>query len=255
MPLLFSLAIHNALQEVREQLHPKELLFAFLDNVYAVAAPDRIRPIYDQLGAKLFERAGIRLHTGKTHTWNRAGQRPPDMEDFGPEVWSQEGVKILGTPLGCDAFIATSTTARLEEEAKPWEAVSWVSDPQCAWQIVLQCAGPRCHHCLRTVAPSQSSNMPNATTRECEGDGQLACHCRATGSGAANRHAPDEVGRTWTPVSKADGTRRILGVLGGCDAHALRKIAIPDRSDHRTFREWRRWMPLPPRTDRVHSSS
>ena len=53
-------------------------------------------------------------------------------------------------------FIATSTTARLEEEARLWEAVSWVSDPQCAWQIVLHCAGPLCHHCLRTVAPSQS---------------------------------------------------------------------------------------------------
>ena len=71
---------------------------------------------------------------------------------------------------------------------------------------------------------------------------------------ARNRHAPDEVGKTWTPVSQADGTRRILGVLGGCDAHAL-KVANPDRSDHRTFGEWRRWMPLPPRTDRVHSSS
>ena len=51
------------------------------------------------------------------------------------------------------------------------------------------------------------------------------------------RHAPNEVGRTWTPVSQADGTCRILGALGGCDAHALSKIAHPDRSDHRTFGE------------------
>ena len=104
---------------------------------------------------------------GKTRTWNRAGQRPPDMEDLGPDVWSQEGVKILGTPLGSDVFIATSTTARLEEEARLWEAVSWVSDPQCAWQIVLQRSGPRCHHYLRTVAPSQSQQYAEGTTREC----------------------------------------------------------------------------------------
>ena len=113
MPFLFSLAIHNALQEVQKQVHPGELLFAYLDDVYAVATPDRVRPIYDLLGVTLFDRAGIRLHTGKTRTWNRAGQRPPDMEDLGPDVWSQEGVKILGTPLGSDVFIVTSTTARL----------------------------------------------------------------------------------------------------------------------------------------------
>ena len=36
------------------------------------------------------------------------------------------------------------------------EAVSWVPDAQCAWQILLQCAGPRCHHLFRTVPPTQS---------------------------------------------------------------------------------------------------
>ena len=27
---------------------------------------------------------------------------------------------------------------------------------QCAWQILAQCAGPRCHHFVRTVPPSES---------------------------------------------------------------------------------------------------
>ena len=31
-----------------------------------------------------------------------------------------------------------------------------VHDLQCGWQLLLQCAGPRCHHFLRTVPPSQS---------------------------------------------------------------------------------------------------
>ena len=31
-----------------------------------------------------------------------------------------------------------------------------VHDLQCAWQLLLQCAGPRCHHFLRTVPPRQS---------------------------------------------------------------------------------------------------
>ena len=37
------------------------------------------------------------------------------------------------------------------------EAVTWVPDLQCGWQILLQCAGPRCHHILRTLPPSESA--------------------------------------------------------------------------------------------------
>ena len=54
---------------------------------------------YDLLSEKLLAGAGIRLHTGKTRVWNQAGECPPGMGDFPPEVWSPEGMKILGTLL------------------------------------------------------------------------------------------------------------------------------------------------------------
>ena len=54
MPLLFCLAIHNALEEVQAQLLPGEHLFAFLDDVYAVSAPERTRDIYD-VGGQTFQ--------------------------------------------------------------------------------------------------------------------------------------------------------------------------------------------------------
>ena len=37
-----------------------------------------------------------------------------------------------------------------------------VPDTQCAWQILLQCAGPRCYHFLRTIPPSQSETYADA---------------------------------------------------------------------------------------------
>ena len=40
MPLLFSLAIHDALVEVRRHLRDWELLFAYLDDVHVVSKPD-----------------------------------------------------------------------------------------------------------------------------------------------------------------------------------------------------------------------
>ena len=83
MPLLSSLAIHNALLTVKQSLLPGELLFAFLDDIYVVSQPGRIREVYDMLGTALQEQAGIRLHSGKTRVWNKAGIHPLDIDDLG----------------------------------------------------------------------------------------------------------------------------------------------------------------------------
>ena len=88
-------------------MNPGELLFAFLDDVYIVSTPDRNRELYDLLQEKL-EHAGIRLHAGKTRTWNGAGMPPPDLENLGPEVWNPAGIKFSGTPI----TVRTSTSQK-----------------------------------------------------------------------------------------------------------------------------------------------
>ena len=71
-------------------------------------------------------------------------------------VWNPEGIKILGTPVGSRHFVRQKVTERVDEERRLWEAIPHVPDLQCEWQILLQCAGPRCHHMLRTLPPTQS---------------------------------------------------------------------------------------------------
>ena len=141
--------------EVKAQLAEGELLFAFLDDVYVVAQPTRVRFIYNLLGARFNAEAGIELHEGKTRTWNRRGVCPEAMQELGPDVWSPCGIKILGTPVGSQEYVER-LEERLDDEEKLWNAISWVPDLQCAWQILVQCAGPRCHHFVRTMPPSQS---------------------------------------------------------------------------------------------------
>ena len=53
MPLLFSIGIQGALEQVARSLGPGEHLCAFLDDIYMVCEPDRVRPLYDLLGAAL----------------------------------------------------------------------------------------------------------------------------------------------------------------------------------------------------------
>ena len=81
---------------------------------------------------------------------------PEGMAELGPEVWNPEGVKVLGTPVGSRRFVEEVVQKRLEEEDKLWEAIPSAPDLQAAWQILLHCAGPRCHRMLRTLQPSQS---------------------------------------------------------------------------------------------------
>ena len=42
MPLLFALGIHNSLCEISADLLPGEHLFAYLDDIYVIAEPERI---------------------------------------------------------------------------------------------------------------------------------------------------------------------------------------------------------------------
>ena len=100
MPLLFSIGIQGALEQVARSLGPGEHLCAFLDDIYMVCEPDRVRPLYDLLGAALHRETGIRLHTGKTRVWNRGGIVPARVEELGPDVWSGDGMKVLGNASG-----------------------------------------------------------------------------------------------------------------------------------------------------------
>ena len=142
---------------MRNRLRLEDTLFAYLDDVYVSSPPIRTRDGYNLLQQQLLAGAGIQLHTGKTRVWNRAGTCLPGVEDLGEDVWSPDGIKFLGTPIGSLEFVHRFIERRLEDEGRLWEAVMWVPDFQSAWQILLQCAGPRCHHLLRTLPPSQST--------------------------------------------------------------------------------------------------
>ena len=220
MPLLFSLAIHNALKDVQGHLENGELLFAFLDDVYVVCLPHRVRSIFNLLGDRLSTMAGIRLHEGKTRVWNKAGECPEEIAELGPEVWSPEGVKILGTPVGSGEFVARVVAERLAKEQKLWDALPWIPDVQCAWQVLVQCAGPRCHHLLRTLPPSQRGEyadghdlgMMQAMESLLGGltgevSHRLWAHHLAS--------LPMRLWR-WSQISAPDVSSSVLGFMGGC---------------------------------------
>ena len=91
--------------------------------------------LYNLLEATLNARAVIRLHTGKTLTWNLSGKLPVDMDDLGPDAWNPQGAKILGSPVGHAEFFVEDP---LRDEPKWWDAIPWVPDLQlgrCSFHV------------------------------------------------------------------------------------------------------------------------
>ena len=71
MPLLFSVRIQSALEEVATALLPGEQLCAFLGGVYLLCDPSRVKELYCLLAEVLIRVAAILLHQGTTRAWNR----------------------------------------------------------------------------------------------------------------------------------------------------------------------------------------
>ena len=169
MPLLLSLGQHAALDAVKARMVEGEVLLAFLDDVCVIIGPDRVGDVYLALQEELCRRARIRIHAGKTQVWNAAGERPEacdileriaQAEDPRARVWkgsnistSEQGVHLLGTPLGHVDYVQTQLTQKLAEHNVFLQRIPLVADVQSAWSLLLHCAGERANDLLRVVRP------------------------------------------------------------------------------------------------------
>ena len=68
---------------------------------------------------------------------------------FPPE---EQGVKILGTPLGHPRYVSTQLAA-LTDKHEQFSKILQVPDLQYAWILLLYCASARANYTLRVVHP------------------------------------------------------------------------------------------------------
>ena len=127
-------------------------LCAFLDDVFALCDPQRVKVIHDTLAECLWRVAGIQLHREKTKVWNEGRVPPPHVDHFG--VGRHQG---LGNTHWSAAFTRERMMTRIVDEQASLGRQSSVPDLQRGWQLLLQSAGPRANHMIRTVPPELSS--------------------------------------------------------------------------------------------------
>ena len=175
MPALYALAQHDAIESINAQLLPGEVVMAYLDDIYAVCSPDRAVDIFAIVRRELADRAGVSLNLAKCCVWNRAGARPAGIEGLSGVKWcgdaqlpeAERGLKVLGSPLGTEAYVQEFAAARLRDGRAFLEKLRLIPDLQASWILLLLCAAPRANHLLRTLPPSLPLNTPCDTTRRC----------------------------------------------------------------------------------------
>ena len=155
------------------------------DDVYVVCAPPPVNAIYGILQHELFTHSSIRVHHGKTQVWNRGSVAPMGIEvlqavarvhDPDAIVWRgdstlrgvDQGVRILGTPLGHPDFVRSQLSAQSHDQLL--EKVLTIQDIQCAWLLLLLCCGDRANYTLRVVHPELTAGFAahhDASLRRC----------------------------------------------------------------------------------------
>ena len=144
--------------------------------MHVVCSPARVGVVHTLLENALWGHACIQVHAGKTKVWNRAGMRP-EACDFlerraqlvveRARVWrggdeagtAEQGIKILGTPLGHPDFVQNQLQHVREHHQTLLDRIPLVPDVQSCWALLLHCAAARASYFIRVVPPELSEEF------------------------------------------------------------------------------------------------
>ena len=66
-----------ALEEIQARLHPEDMVYAYLDDVYVLTRPERARQAHDVVAEVLQRVCHIEVNKGKLQAWNASGAPAP----------------------------------------------------------------------------------------------------------------------------------------------------------------------------------
>ena len=219
-------------------MYLSQWLCTFLDDVYLVTTRERAREAFDAVAASIKEGAGIDINMGKCRAWSAAGgDPPPGIAELGTSVWcgdrspEENGLVVLGAPLGTAEYIASKLQARRDEERLFLDRLQAVPDLQSAWLLLSYCAAPRANHILRLLPPATSSDYAEGHDEDVWTalNGLLSQHERVIDKGGPAAPTAIAAARsTNQPVASEARTRSLAtlpGSFGGLGLRAASRAA------------------------------
>ena len=150
-PFLFSLGLHSVVTKISER-HPKVLIPCFLDDSTIIGSKQEVVSAYLDMKDGLAT-IGLDLREDKCEAYCPSGISGWDL----PIPVRDEGMDILGTPVGTDSFVRAKCLDIVKREGDFLVKLPLLDDVQSALLLLRYSAVPKITHLLRTVPPSLMS--------------------------------------------------------------------------------------------------
>ena len=86
-------------------------------------------------------------------------QQPQCGRDLQESPFEEQGIKVLGSPVGYPAFVARQLERTSVKHQVLFDRIPMVEDVQSAWLLLLHCACARVNYLLRVVRPSAAAGI------------------------------------------------------------------------------------------------
>ena len=135
---MIPLGQREAFQAISRGLLPGEILFDFWDNIFIVAAPERLAILHRLVETALWDHTRISINQGKMQMWNRVRCVPSWLrahcrgrEESQSLPTSEQRIRILGTPFGHSDHVEAEVRNTNEEHSTLLSRILAVRDLQC----------------------------------------------------------------------------------------------------------------------------
>ncbi len=155
-PLLFSLAIHPVLEQLKV-VPGVDVVIGYLDDIVVAGDAPAVLAAFRLLQAAMPDLT-LALNATKCELIPTAGaDSAADLSDF-PSDMKRVGdgcFKFLGTPIGTEEFTTRFTEEKRANKAnRLLDEIAWVEEGQFAHKLIMRCMGSaRVMHAMRTTRP------------------------------------------------------------------------------------------------------
>lgn len=147
--LLFSLVHTDAMDRVRA-VHPGITALSYQDDTNIITDIHTAAAVFATVESE-FSRVGLSVNKSKCAVYTRADV-PSVLESvFGGMTVARDGLMVLGSPLGSNAFIREKVELRLEEYCNGLELLPKLEHPQAAFKLLRDSFNRRAEFLARTV--------------------------------------------------------------------------------------------------------
>ena len=153
--VIFTLVAHPVILAVRDEVPELKLNSFFLDDSFLVGRTEQLQRAL-QIIVREGEPRGLRLAPGKSTLWSPSGVVQADNFGYGVRLVTEDGIRVLGSPLGSEEFVKKYLEESVEKCRVISEQLPRLEDHMSSYILTRSCLGiSKFNFHLRTIDCSQ----------------------------------------------------------------------------------------------------